>query len=157
MREHDTQKAAERIDALMRELMRLMRPGGGGGLQALHRLELTMPQFISLQIMRDAGPQTVSALSRRIRLTPGAVSRLVDQLVDKRLVDRAESERDRRQKVLQLTPAGARLIGHLESARAAGMRRLIDGLDDGLAADLERVLARVVGALKEKQAGESSG
>ncbi len=157
MRERDTQRAAERIDALMRELMALMRPGAGVGLQSLHRLSLTLPQMISLQIMRNGGPQTVSALSQRIRLTPGAVSRLVDQLVEKRLVDRTESAKDRRQKVLQLTPAGARLIGQLESARAAGMRRLIVGLDDGLAADLERVLARVVGVLKGKQAGESSG
>lgn len=157
MREPDSQKAAERIDALMRELLGFLRTSGGGGLPALHRLNLTMPQFVSLQIMRDGGPQTVSALARRVQLTPGAVSRLVDQLVGKRLVHRTESEKDRRQKVLQITPAGARLIGQLESARAAGMRRLFGKLDDGLAADLERVLTRVVRALKGKQAGESSG
>jgi DNA-binding MarR family transcriptional regulator len=158
MREPESQDPAERISLLMRELMALVgKAGGGGGLQVFHRQELTLPQIVSLRIMRDHGPQTVSAIAGRVRLTAGAVSRLVDQLVEKHLVDRTESEKDRRKKVLRLTAAGARLINQFDSARAAGLRRLVARLDRTLAGDLLSALERVVGSLREIQSREREG
>jgi DNA-binding MarR family transcriptional regulator len=151
MREPDRENPAKQIGALMRELMTLLgRSNAAQGLQVLHRVDLTLPQIVSLRIMRAHGPQTVSALAGRVRLTAGSVSRLVDQLVARRLVGRTESAADRRHKVLKLTAAGARLIDQFDSARDAGLEQFLAGLDRGLAGDLRNVLERVIESLTAK-------
>ena len=72
---------------------------------------------------------TMVELLGRVLLTKQTVSRLLGELVDRRLVSRAADRRDRRRRLLELTPAGrdldeqlnGRLRRQLASAyRAAG-------------------------------------
>ncbi len=157
-RELERENPAKQIGSLMRELMTLLgRSNAAQGLHVLHRVDLTLPQIVSLRIMRAHGPQTVSVLAGRVHLTAGAVSRLVDQLVARRLVDRTESVADRRHKVLKLTAAGTRLIDQFDSARDKGLERLIAGLDRGLAGELRNILERVVESFKAKVGPERDG
>jgi len=149
MRDSPPPKPIIRIAALLDEMMILIRRNTDGRmLQVLQRADVTLPQILSLHAMQKQGPQRISGLAAHLRLTAGAVSRLVDRLVDKGLVDRRENETDRRQKTLHITEAGARLLRRLDGARKADNELGFTGLDRTLATDLENVLGRVVDSLR---------
>lgn len=66
-----------------------------------------------LREMFGAGSTSPSALAESTGLTRGAVSKLVDRLVDKRLAHRAEAVDDRRFQNVGLTPACRALVPRL--------------------------------------------
>jgi DNA-binding MarR family transcriptional regulator len=67
--------------------------------------ELSVPQFrILAHIFR--GVQQASELAKSHGVSQAAMSKMVDGLVDKKLVRRETDEKDRRQIVLELTQAG---------------------------------------------------
>ncbi|HEY3450253.1 MAG TPA: MarR family transcriptional regulator [Myxococcales bacterium] len=134
-----------RLIELFKGLMQAARPSEAA-LALMLRLELTLPQILSMARMRQTA-QTVSALATELRLTPGAVSRLIDQLVGKGLVRRAEGEEDRRCKRLTLTPAGVEALDQLDGARQADLARMLGRIPPGLRADLAGVLERIVASV----------
>jgi DNA-binding MarR family transcriptional regulator len=148
MNERVENQAVRQIAALLDEMLGLIgRVSDGDMVQLIHRLDLTLPQMISLHMMKD-GPQTVSSLSAGLRLTPGAVSRLVDHMVRKKYVHRAEGEQDRRRKTLCLTGTGWTLLGQIESAHARHPTNAMAALDPALREEFRDVVERVVTALR---------
>jgi DNA-binding MarR family transcriptional regulator len=63
--------------------------------------------------MFDVPVTAPSSLAHSTGLTRGAVSRLVDRLLQKNLVTRDEAAADRRFEDLRLTPAGRKLVPRL--------------------------------------------
>lgn len=104
--------------------------------------ELTMPQFIALHILDAAGPSSVSGLQMKLRLSASATSHLVDRLVGRGFVDRAEDPADRRQKIVRITPSGIDLVRELTAARND---QICAGLA-GLSLDTQARLAEVIHA-----------
>ena len=79
--------------------------------------DLTMQQYNVLRILRGAGETglpTLEIAERMIERTPG-ITRLIDRLEDKQLVERERSEEDRRQVVCRITRAGRELIARLDA------------------------------------------
>jgi DNA-binding MarR family transcriptional regulator len=68
--------------------------------------DLTFTQWISLMGLREGVAQTSADLARHLNHDAGAVSRLVDQLVERGLVKREPSKSDRRVTRLKLTAQG---------------------------------------------------
>ena len=95
-----------------------------------------------------AGPCTMSSLARHLAVSLPTVSKAVDILVRRRLVERSVDEQDRRQTLIRLTPEGRRASGEMrkqaERYVAAALAPLsaeeLTALVDVLAA-LKRVLA----------------
>jgi DNA-binding MarR family transcriptional regulator len=56
-----------------------------------------------------------SALADRLGMTRGAISKLADRLIAKKLVDRTLSTEDRRQQTLALTADGRKLVPSLSA------------------------------------------
>lgn len=140
-------RTARDLNELLHEMMVSFGHSSGSDIVAVvNEADLTLPQIIILGLLQD-GPQTVSRLSEMLRLTPGAVSRLVDRMVRKGLVSRREGNDDRRQKVLSLTPAGRRLRERVERASTGSFAAALSGLDAALAIELKNVLKRLVAAL----------
>lgn len=78
---------------------------------------LTLQQFNVLSILRGAEPvgHPVQEIgSRMIAVAPG-VTRLVDKLVARRLVDRIPGRADRRQVICRITPAGLELLAQVDA------------------------------------------
>lgn len=71
---------------------------------------VTVAEWVFLRELYDAGPVAPSALAEALGMTRGAVSKLAERLVDKRLVNRTAAGEDRRFQTLALTAAGKRLI-----------------------------------------------
>ena len=114
---------------------------------------LSAPQYNVLRILRGAGPDGLRCqqiADRMINRVPD-ITRLLDRLLEKGLVDRRRSESDRRVVISVVTPAGldhlARIDGPLEEQvdrnfRALGAReiealnQLLDRLLSGLGPDV---------------------
>lgn len=73
--------------------------------------ELSMTQFEVLEALLHREPLTQSEVGRKILKTKGNISYTLDKLVERQLVRRTVSVDDRRERLIELTPAGRRLIG----------------------------------------------
>jgi DNA-binding MarR family transcriptional regulator len=77
---------------------------------------LTLQQYNVLRILRGAGPSGLPTLEigeRMIERTPG-VTRLVDRLIEKKLVQRERSGDDRRQVWCSITARGKQLLARYD-------------------------------------------
>ena len=77
-----------------------------------------------LAIKAFAGPigLTISQLSERLQVKHHSAVNIVDRLVDKKLITRETAEADRRQRHVQLTAKGEKLIAELALAHRKEMR-----------------------------------
>ena len=68
--------------------------------------------LVLLQIkgLQGRGPATISALAERLQVRHHAVVQLVTRLTRRGLVERTRADRDRREVVVALLPAGERLL-----------------------------------------------
>ncbi|HVW09649.1 MAG TPA: MarR family transcriptional regulator [Bryobacteraceae bacterium] len=74
---------------------------------------VTVAEWVMLREMYEAGQTSPSRLAASTGLTRGAVSKLIDRLVQKKLATRAEADEDRRYQDVELTPAGRALVPKL--------------------------------------------
>jgi DNA-binding MarR family transcriptional regulator len=91
---------------------------------------ITLQQYNVLRILRGGGTGGVPTLDiagRMVEHAPG-VTRLLDRLEAKRLVRRVRCERDRRQVLCWIAPAGERLLAELEKPMRDAARRRLAGL-----------------------------
>lgn len=79
----------------------------------VEELGVTVAEWVILREMYSADTVAPSELAGRTGLTRGAVSKLVERLLNKKLVSRAYSTDDRRWQTLSLTVAGKRLVPQL--------------------------------------------
>ncbi len=71
-------------------------------------LGLTQAQWIPVLRLASGEAQTAADLARSTMQTPGAMTRLIDRLVDKGIIERERSTDDRRVVQLRLTEEGKR-------------------------------------------------
>lgn len=74
---------------------------------------VTTAEWVVLREMYGEISIAPSTVAERVGLTRGAVSKLVDRLLEKKLVSRAIAKEDRRFQQIALTSAGRRLIPKL--------------------------------------------
>ena len=106
--------------------------------------------FFDVLIHVGAAPEgrlTMSKLSADVALTTGGVTRLVDRMVDARLVERQNCRSDRRSVHVVLTTEGRAMLEKAVAAHIEGIDRyLMDPLDAGDRAALEIALTKVLDA-----------
>ena len=93
-------------------------------------------------LYREDG-QTLAALSRRMRVTAGNLTGLVDRAERDGVVERRADPRDRRLSRAFLTPKGRDLVQALIPAHAAHVSELLSLLEAGERRDLRRLLGRL--------------
>jgi DNA-binding MarR family transcriptional regulator len=76
---------------------------------------VTVAEWVVLREIFDTNEMPPSTLAEQTGLTRGAISKLIERLVQKKLVSRKEGSEDRRYQRLALTPAGRRLVPTLAS------------------------------------------
>ncbi len=81
-------------------------------------LRLGFTQLAALYVLADGSTTTIGELADSLGRSPSAMSRLVDGLVRRRLVERREEPEDRRQRSLLLTQRGHALLRVVDRARA---------------------------------------
>ncbi len=92
--------------------------------------DITLARFDLLaQLDRAGNGLTMGELSRRMMVTNGNVTGLIDRLVDEALVTRAPDPDDRRVQIIELTRAGRRSFERMSKAHASWITELFSGLD----------------------------
>ncbi|MEW6254928.1 MAG: MarR family transcriptional regulator [Pseudomonadota bacterium] len=120
--------------------------------------DVTLPRFdVMAQLHREPNGLRLGDLSRRMMVTNGNITGLIDRLVEEGLVIRETDPSDRRATTVRLTRAGTTMFRMMASAHEAWIHEMFAGLSarrvsellDDLDA-LKRSVSRVVLASDEK-------
>jgi MarR family 2-MHQ and catechol resistance regulon transcriptional repressor len=71
---------------------------------------LCLSDFTALEALLHKGPLTITEIQGKVLLASGSMTAAVDRLEKKGLIKRGPAPRDRRAKVLELTPDGKRVV-----------------------------------------------
>jgi DNA-binding MarR family transcriptional regulator len=113
---------------------------------ALKPFGISPQQYNVLRILRGQHPHpvTLSVIQERMLDKMSNASRLVDKLVEKKLVDRNQCCHNRRQVDILITPSGLELLLKSESPMKDAHRQL-EQITDEEAIDLSRILEKIRG------------
>lgn len=112
--------------------------------QQLLPYDVTSSQFKVLIIVAQFKADTPAELCRHLSLDSGSMTRMLDRLEQKQLIERTRSATDRRQVQLALTAAGKAIADRLPQIGADAMNELLKVLDAEEVAHLERILSKVL-------------
>jgi DNA-binding MarR family transcriptional regulator len=102
-----------------------------------------MPQFIALRALRH-GPLSAGQLAQRFGVSRPTITRMVDGLVKKGLVERHIDAEDRRVALTSLTTQGRALHESTEATATRSMADLLEALPADKLARMEAALADLV-------------
>ena len=104
---------------------------------------VTLPRFdLMAQLERAPGGMTLSELSRRMMVSNGNLTALVERLVRSGHVTRAPSPDDRRAQIIRLTRPGRREFAALAAAHGGWIGEAFADLSARDTADLSRLVAK---------------
>jgi DNA-binding MarR family transcriptional regulator len=115
--EHTTDTAAQLSSLLGQFMAEVLRYDSDAMRRLLQREELSLARIGALNFVERRGSASISEISACLDLSLGNTSMLVDKLVCKGFVTRAEDASDRRHKLVQLTNKGQALITELRATR----------------------------------------
>jgi DNA-binding MarR family transcriptional regulator len=98
-------------------------------------MNLNQTQRRTLLILYDKGETTMTALHEAIGLEKGSLTTVIDQLIEKALVERKRDEKDRRKVYISVTPMGREKVGILRMEIASYIKNNLERLPSK---DLER-------------------
>lgn len=108
--------------------------------------DLTPVQYAALAAIDAHSGMDQATLAGAIAFDRATIGGVVDRLVQKGLVMRKASERDRRAHALAVTEAGRRTLRGIEPAVEAAQRSMLRGLTAGEAKELMRLLDKAIAA-----------
>ena len=115
--------------------------------------DTTLPRFdVLAQLDRAGEALTMGELSRRLMVSNGNVTGLVDRLVEEGLVERRASASDRRAQLVRLTAAGRHAFRAMTPVHARWIADALAGLEAG---DKRRLLA-LLESLRVSLAGQEA-
>jgi DNA-binding MarR family transcriptional regulator len=141
--------AVRRLDLMMSQMH----------LEMSERLGLSAAELLALAHLSLDGPLGPTELTRRLHVTTGAMTAMLDRLADRDYVVRAPHETDRRRIVVRLTASGRDRI----FSQVHGMAASVVAASERLDAEQRRVVAAylkeiagVVGAPVESSQSQAS-
>ena len=94
-------------------------------------LGLCLSDFMVLEALLHKGALTISQIQAKVLLASGSMTAAVDRVELMGLVVRKTTARDRRARLLELTPKGRRLIERAFAEHAQHLENAMSVLDDG--------------------------
>lgn len=125
-------------------------------LEMCELLDMSAGELLALAHLSLSGPLGPTELTRRLHMTTGAMTAMLDRLADRGYVTREQHATDRRRIVVRLTPDGRdRVFEHVH-----GMADEVVRLTELLDADERRVIGRYLedlsGTIVPPPAGQGS-
>lgn len=125
-------------------LLHLQRASSPELFRRFGELGLSFTQVKALHLLRDCGDVNVKDVAGRLNISLPAMSRSLDGLVQRGYVDRHESDKDRRAKLVRLLPAGRAVLDEIERARVSALEEFTAQLSDQERAALHETLLPIV-------------
>jgi DNA-binding MarR family transcriptional regulator len=116
--------------------------------QAYAEIEVGSMQAKLLRQLGLRGRSSQAELARATVSDPTLTGRTLQTLIDRGLVRRERSDEDRREYVLELTPAGKRVRDRVDKIRARVAAELVAALDDRDLDDFDRIARKILAALE---------
>jgi DNA-binding MarR family transcriptional regulator len=126
------QGVLEVVPTLMRYIRAQMRAHRGAG--------LSVPQLRALLFVNRHQGAGLGCLAEHLGLTPPSTSKLVEELVKRRLLEREISPADRRRLRLGVSPAGKRLLEAVLQETHGRLSAALSGLGPGQLLSVSRGL-----------------
>ena len=117
----------------------------------IERYGLTQPQFGVFELLGHLGPITIGDVGKKMLVTGGCVTVIVDNLEKEGLVERLRSTDDRRVIKVQLTVKGRRFFEEVFTQHAERVTQLASALTEDEQAQLSQLLKKLGLALKDLQ------
>lgn len=92
--------------------------------------DITPSQSSALSRIEQCGPLRLGALAEAEGTTPATLSRLIDGLAGRGLIERLPDPCDGRASLIQLSPQGGALLAELRSRSTAALRAALSCLSD---------------------------
>jgi DNA-binding MarR family transcriptional regulator len=100
-------------------------------------------QYVVLSALRDGIAVNPKAICLQFRHDSGALTRIIDQLAERGLLERVRRDRDRRKVELQLTPAGRETIESLIPLVVAKLNEVLTDFSKAEVQELLRLLVKL--------------
>ena len=115
---------------------------------ALQETGISFTQLKCLGVLHEADARvSLGTLSDELALSPAAISRAVDGLVQRAELRREEDPEDRRSKIVSLAPRGRSTYERILAVRLAGLKNFIEELEpqerDALGSALHPIVERL--------------
>jgi len=92
----ENEELAEYQTRVIMTILHIMGNLRHSGMDMLSEVELSYPQILVLYALLERGTSTIGDLSRHLKISQGVISRTVDRLVEKGMVERERDSGDRR-------------------------------------------------------------
>lgn len=109
-------------------LARCYRATAAAAERDIGELGLCLSDFMVLEALLHKGPLTITEIQAKVLLASGSMTAAVDRVESKGLVVRKTTAKDRRARILELTPAGRQLIESAYGQHARHLEELTSAL-----------------------------
>jgi DNA-binding MarR family transcriptional regulator len=116
----------------------------------------TLQQWVVLMHLRDGIAFTTADLCRDLRHDSGAMTRLIDQLESRNLIERRRNSDDRRVIELSITKTGTELLDQLIPTACDMLNETLDGFSRDEVKLLQSLLRRIIDRLGQPKQSSST-
>ena len=106
-------------------------------------------QYVVMSSLRDGIAVNPKAICAQYRHDSGALTRIIDQLAERGLLERVRRDKDRRKVELQLTPAGRETIESIIPLVVDKLNEVLTEFSKGEVQELLRLLVKLNTTLQE--------
>ncbi len=138
-------------------LMRVMLVSERTSPEHQHVIKFNALDFHTLGLLREHASVRASELADALGIVPTTASSVIARLIKKGLVQRAQSQKDRRAFDLTLTEEGARIAQAIHAQDLQNMRLFLSALEEGEQSDLLKLLGQVAGHVAALEDQHPSG
>jgi DNA-binding MarR family transcriptional regulator len=106
--------------------------------------DVTVAEWVVLRTLLETGPVNPSQIAEKLGMTRGAISKLVDRLIAKKLATCTHSKKDRRFQSIALTAAGQKIVPILAALADENDAEFFGHLGVSQQDDLKKLLQETV-------------
>ncbi len=118
----------QQVERLQRNTQELLRKYQMRDRNEISCCGVTVSQCYALDALGENGELTMVQLAKHLFLDKSTATRVIDPLVQRGLVERQSSSRDRREIIVRLTAAGAKLQQRIRAELHTSQRQILERL-----------------------------
>ena len=105
--------------------------------------KLTLAEANALYVIGTQEPKTMKQIAEALGVAVSTPTRTIDRLVEKGLVNRTVGTKDRRQLLIESTPAGRRILAEMDEEGLMIIRKMVENLENKEIEDLKNILLKI--------------